>query len=343
MKSTNKMNMSQSRRKAATISLVISLILFTVKSYAYLITGSQAIFSDALETVVNVAAAIVTLVVVIVAAKPADEDHPYGHGKFELLASGFEGGTILVAGLFIAFEAISALFHGVELQKLNMGLGLVALAGAINGILGLYLIRAGKKYHSKSLEASGLHVLSDFWTSLGVLLGLAIVLLSGIYWLDPVIAIIVAVQLSVTGFGIVKRTGAELLDAEDRGLIEELAGLFRKYKFPGIIRIHHTRVMRSGSFHHVDCHVVVPSHWTIEEGHDNTDRFENLVLKEYAHEGEFHFHIDPCQRRYCAVCDLEPCKIREKPYSHNVPFSLEELLSPEEKPLKKIILQQEKT
>ncbi len=325
-----KKNLSNAKLKAAIISLVLAVFLFAVKTYAYYLTHSSAVFSDALESIVNIVSGIISVIVIIVSLQPADKDHPYGHGKIELIASGLEGGAIFVAGFLIIMEATHELIVGVQLKNLDFGLVLIIGAALVNGLLGGYLVRTGKKTNSQALTASGQHILSDFWTSLGVVIGLILVKLTGILWLDPIAAIIVALNICFTGYRLVFQAGRDLMDASDLALIEEFGRLFEAHAFPGIIRFHHTRLIKSGSFHHIDLHMVVPEYWDIAYAHDKSDEFEASVIKDYDFDGEMHFHLDPCRKKYCTICDVKECPIRLQAFVKRVPFSLEELLSPEE-------------
>lgn len=318
------------RKVAAWISLGVGITLFIIKFYAYRLTGSQAILSDALEGIVNIISAIISLSVVAISSKPADRDHPYGHGKAEFFAAGFEGGAILFAGVLILLDSVRSWYDGNLLRELDFGLVLIGGAGIANGLLGYYLKKVGKRQQSAALEASGKHVWSDFITSLGVIIGLLIVKLTGVVWLDSLVAFLVGGHLALTGFRLFVKSGSELMDTQDMGLIERLGEIFGRVVFPGMIRIHHTRVMRSGRYHHVDLHLVVPEFWSVERAHDESNRFEEEVMSEYPMEGELHFHLDPCRKAYCEVCDLESCTIRQKPFRKRIPFSFEELTSPDE-------------
>lgn len=321
----------QKRRMiAGGISLLVSVILFGFKLTAYRLTGSQGVLSDALESIVNIVSAATALMVLRIAAKPADKDHPYGHGKIEFFSAAFEGGMISFAGGLIVFEAIQALIDGIELQRLSVGLIIIAGAGAVNALTGVYLRHVGRKHHSPALVASGKHLLSDFWTTAGVMAGLTAVWITGLHWLDPIVAIVVGGHLAWAGLQLLYRSGSELMDAEDRTVIETLARLFERHVRPGIIRIHHTRVVRSGRYHHVDLHLVVPEFWRVDEAHEHANRFEKQVIRDYPMEGELHFHLDPCRRAYCRTCDYPDCPVRLIPFEARVPFSLEELTSPTE-------------
>jgi cation diffusion facilitator family transporter len=318
------------RLRIAYVSLFLGIILLVVKFVAFEKTDSQAILSDALESIVNVLGAAIALVTIYIASKPADKDHPYGHGKAEYFSVAFEGGFIAFAAIFIFYEAIHNLISGNELRNLSQGILFVGGAGIANGLMGLYLKLSGKKLKSLALQSSGDHLISDFLTSVGLVVGLLIVEKTKKYWVDPVIAIIFGAFLGKTGFNLVVKSLSGLMDAEDFSTISKLGKVFAKNIFPGIIRIHHTRVIRAGRYHHVDAHVVVPEFWDVKKAHKETDRFEQLVFKDYPQEGEFHLHLDPCRKAYCEVCDLADCPIRQKPFVKRLSFTLEELTSPEE-------------
>jgi len=182
-------------QKAAIVSLTVSILVFFIKFFAYFVSRSEAVFSDALESTVNIIAAVVALWSIRQAHKPADEDHPYGHGKFESISSAFEGGLISFAGFIIILKATYALIVGVELEKIGLGLVLLSFAGLINGGLAYYLVRIGKKHKSQALVASGKHVFSDFFTSLGAVAALVIIYFTSWSFLDPLVAILLGAQL----------------------------------------------------------------------------------------------------------------------------------------------------
>jgi len=312
------------------VSLAVSILLLVVKFFAYYLTNSQAILSDALESIVNVAAATLALFIIHISTKPADRDHPYGHGKAEYFSSVFEGALISFAAMMIFIESIDAILRGRQIMRIDLGLVLIIGAGVANALLGFYLVRLGKRNHSVALVASGRHVLSDFYTSVAVILGLLLVRITGIEWLDPASALVVGCVLAWTGFQLVRESVHALMDAEDVELITELGRHFTAVRKPGIIRIHHTRVIRSGAFHHIDAHVVVPEFWNVATAHAETNAFESDVLERYSHAGEIHFHIDPCRRAYCHACDVGECPLRREPFQKVIPFTFEELTSPTE-------------
>jgi cation diffusion facilitator family transporter len=317
-------------RLAAILSLITSVVLLAVKLWGYRMTHSQAVLSDALETIVNVVAAGLALIVLSFAYKPADKDHPYGHGKLEFFSAAFEGGMIAFASVMICIEAIQSLIHGPRIEAIGLGLLVTVGAGVVNLALGYFLLRSGRRHQSATLEASAHHVLSDFWTSVGVAIGLLLVHFTGILWLDSAVALLVGLLLGWTGISLVRRSAGGLLDQEDREILENLLKVVGRERPSGIIQLHHVRVMRSGRYHHIDAHAVVPEFWDVAEAHDRTEHFESRLMEEYPYPGELHLHIDPCRRAYCRVCDVLSCPIRKHPFEHLRQLSIEELTSPEE-------------
>ncbi|MBX2988436.1 MAG: cation transporter [Bdellovibrionaceae bacterium] len=316
----------RSRLAAAWISFGASLGLLALKSYSYEVTGSSAVLSDALESIVNVLTAAVALFVIRFAAQPADREHPYGHGKAEYFSASFEGGLIFFAAMVIFLESLRAFFHGVSLRELDYGFLLMLIAALLNLLLGIYLKRTGRRQNSEALSASGAHVLSDVKTTVGVALGLLLVKITGYTWLDPLAAMIVALFLAWEGYRIVRRSVGGLMDERDFGLLETLAAAMWKHRRPGVIEIHQLRILRSGNFHHVDGHMVVPEYWDVSQAHELTERFERAVAAEYPHDIEFAFHTDPCRQRYCQVCDMPDCPIRLAAFKFLQPFTVPRLI-----------------
>jgi len=293
------------RRWAIALSLLISLALLAVKFQAYRLTGSTAILSDALESIVNVVAAIFALGALVFAGRPADRNHPYGHGKMEFLSAAFEGGLIAFAAVLIVYEVVQALLYGVSLRALDTGVAVVLGAGLVNLALGVYLVRTGRRYDSITLVADGRHVMADFYTSAGIVVGLLLVRVTGVGWLDPLVAAVVALNLLWTGLRLVRQAAAGLLDEEDPALLGRLVDALQPHLGEGVIRVHHLRAIRAGRVHHVDAHLVVPEFWSVERSHEVAEDLAERVMKELGAEGEMTLHTDPCHRIYCRMCDLE--------------------------------------
>lgn len=312
------------------LSLVVGAALLVVKFLAYRATGSTAILSDAMESIVNVVAAVFALGGLAFAGMPADRNHPYGHGKIEFFTAAFEGGLIAFAALMIIYEATETLlWTGVEVTQLDLGLVLIAGAGIANLALGGYLVRTGKQYQSLTLVADGKHVISDFWTSLGIIIGLLLVRFTGVLWLDPAVAIIVGLNLAWTGLKLVRYAAGGLLDEEDTDLLRKLLKAMNAGAVPGVIRVHNLRAIRSGRFSHVDAHLVVPEFWPVQRAHDTSQTFEKHVIGVAAVGGEILFHLDPCRRAYCSSCDLPDCPIRVEPFRGRPSLTIDEVVQDE--------------
>lgn len=317
---------------SAVFSLALSLILLTAKFWVYRQTSSQAVLSDAWESTINVLTAVLALVVVFYSDKPADREHPYGHGKLEYFSAAIEGGLIAFAAIWIVFQAVYTFWQGHQARALTLG-ALVLLATAIlNLAAGLAILRVGRRHHSLALVASGHHLISDFWTSTAVVLGLGIAEGFKILWLDSVLAALVGVHLALTGYRLVRFSAGGLLDEEDPEVLRKLHAAIRENIPPGIIQIHHTRVIRAGRYHHIDTHAVVPEFWTVAQAHAELSNFERRVIGAYPQDGELHVHMDPCRRAYCRACEYEPCPVRAQKFEGRTEFTIDELTDPDEPP-----------
>ena len=281
-----------------------------------------------MESIVNVVAALFALGAIVFAARPADANHPYGHGKMEFFTAVFEGGLVAFAAVTILYQGVLALVRGVEVRELTLGLWMILGAGLGNALLGWYLVRAGRRTHSPALVADGKHVLSDFWTSAGVVVGLLLVKATGLLWLDPAVAILLGALLCVAGVRLVRQAAGGLLDEEDPELLEGLASTFARMPVEGAIEIHETRAIRSGSFAHVDAHVVVPEFWTVDRAHDKAEEMERWVLANWNRDGEIFFHVDPCRRAYCGRCAMAECPVRTAPFEARPPVTRESIVGP---------------
>lgn len=300
-------NAARDERRAALLSLGVGVVLLCAKFFAYFLTGSAAIFSDALETIVNVLASLFALYAIILAHAPADEDHPYGHGKVEFLAAAFEGGMILLAALVIAERAVAALIYGADVQKLGVGLIIVGASLVINGAAGMNLIHRGRKSGSMTLEADGKHLMTDAVSSAMVLLTLGLVRLTGKHWLDPLGALAVAGYITWAGGDLVRRAAWGLMDRQDvaddniiRGILE--SHLAPQGKPPHICSYHKLRHRHSGRYHWVDFHIVVPAEWNIQQGHSVASTIEYEIECALG-EGNATAHVEPCDETGCPRCE----------------------------------------
>lgn len=302
-------NPSQSakiERRLAILSLGVGVLLLGIKLAAYLLTGSAAILSDALEQIVNIVAGGFALYAVILAHLPADEEHPYGHGKIEFLSAGFEGGMIVLAALFIAARSFELLFRGAQIQHIDNGLILLGSAMLMNGFLGLYLIRRGKSTGSIAIEADGRHLLSDAVTSLVVLVALLLVRITGWAWIDPIAALLVAFYITWMAIGLLRRSAAGLMDKQDRDDAVMIRRILDSHlptgeKEPKICSYHKLRHRHSGRYHWVDFHIMVPSGWDVQKGHTVASAIEYEIELAIG-EGNATAHVEPCADEGCASC-----------------------------------------
>jgi cation diffusion facilitator family transporter len=304
----------RARLRAGRISLVVGCVVLVGKLAAYAITGSAAVLSDALESIVNVVAAGFLLFSLTVAARPADRSHPYGHGKVEFLSAGAEGTLIAVAAILIVLEAARDLWRGPEVRRVDLGLLLVTTLTLVNVALGAYLLRVGRRTHSAALQADGHHVLTDVATSAGVVAGLAAVWLTGWTVLDPLVAIGVALNILRTGWALVRRAVAGLMDEADERLLGTIAEDLEKTREPWCIDVHGLRSWRSGDFHHVDLHVCVPRFFEAQRLHELDARLRRRVLDSVGRSGDVIVHFDPCLPRHCAGCAMPDCTVRATPF-----------------------------
>jgi len=294
---------------AASTSIVVSALLMAVKFLAYFKTGSAAIFSDALESIVNVVASIFAGYSLFLAHQPADREHPYGHGKVEFLSAGFEGGMILIASLVIIAQALMEALRagGPAINNVDFGLALTIVAGAVNALLGLFLLRAGKTNHSIALEADGRHLLTDAVTSAAVVIGLIGVKLLRWPWADPIAAVVVAFYIAREAYGLLRRSAAGLMDEQDiadqillRKILDSHVG--RQGKDPQICSYHKLRHRHSGRYHWVDFHIMVPANWDIAHGHQVASTIE-YEIEQALGEGNATAHVEPCVDAGCGACD----------------------------------------
>lgn len=258
----------------AWLSIGAALVTIALKTGAYFITGSVGLLSDAVESVVNLVGGVMALAMLKIAERPADEDHAYGHSKAEYFSSGLEGGLILVAALGIALAAVPRLIAPKPLEAIGLGLLVSAVAAVVNLAVALVLLRAGRRHNSITLEASGHHLMTDVWTSVGVLIAVGLVALTNWNWLDPVVALLVAANICWTGLGIVRRSVSGLMDAAlNAGDVAAVRQILAAYEQEGV-QFHALRSRQSGARKFVSIHVLVPGEWTVHRGHELLERIE---------------------------------------------------------------------
>jgi cation diffusion facilitator family transporter len=309
------------KKRAALISLIIGFLMFIGKMGAYILTGSAAVLSDALESIVHIFATSFAFYSLNLSTKPPDTEHPYGHGKVEFFSAGFEGALIIVAAIFIIIYAVRDIILGTEISKLDTGAVIIAGASVTNLFLGLYLIRAGRKTKSLVLVADGKHVLTDSYTSIGAFAALILVLLTGIKLFDPVIAIILALNILWTGKDLLRESVGGLMNETSKNVINDIADELEKHRpaHPNWIDVHRLRYWKSGDKFMVDFHLIVPFYQQVNDSHETVTRLEGVLKKVLeTSETESFIHLDPCNPKCCHICNMPDCKVRQHAKSKNI-------------------------
>jgi cation diffusion facilitator family transporter len=284
----------------AWLSIAAALITLTLKATAAAMTGSVGLLSDAAESIVNLVAAVVALVALSVAARPPDQGHNFGHGKAEYFSASVEAVMIFVAATGIIVAAVDRFLHPQPLEAVGAGLAVSAVAGVVNGAAAVVLVRAGRRYRSLALTADGKHLMTDVWTSIGVIVGVVLVAVTGYVRLDPIVALLVGVNIVVTGVGLLSRSVAGLMDhAIPAPARAELDQILRGFAVQHGVSIHGVRTREVGRDRVVSVHAVVPAEWTVEQGHDLTVALE-ATLAERFQNTHLQTHVEP-QGRLCAL------------------------------------------
>jgi cation diffusion facilitator family transporter len=303
----------------------ISVILLAVKFIAYYFTHSVSILTDALESIVNVAAGFIGLYSLFIAAKPRDRDHPYGHGKAEFISAAVEGTMIGTAGAIIIYKAIRQFFHPVPLERLDFGIWLVAAAAVVNFILGAYCVNSGKKNNSLALVASGRHLQSDTISTVGIIAGLVLLYFTGYTWIDSAVAIAFALFIIYTGYRILRKSIAGIMDEADEKLITDMVSLLNANRTDNWVDMHNLRVIKYGSVLHLDCHLTVPWYLNVHEAHREIDILAKLVRDKFGESLELFVHSDGCLPFQCHLCLKKDCPVRQQNFDSRLTWSLDNL------------------
>lgn len=307
----------------------VGLALFAIKVVAWLLTDSVAVLTDAMESTVNVAAGFIGLYSLYVSAKPRDREHPYGHGKVEFISAGIEGALITIAGVLIIYEALKRLRSPEPIGNLDEGIILVAISAVANFIVGWIAIRQGRKNNSLALVASGSHLQSDTWTTVGIVGGLILLRFTGWLWIDSLVAIIFAIVIIFTGYRIVRSSIAGVMDEADEQLLAKLVDWLQKNRKENWIDIHNLRIIKYGAVLHLDFHLTVPWYMSVKDAHTELDAIESTVQKQFGDSVEMFVHTDPCRPAACPICQKANCPERKKPFVKTLVWTVENISSNE--------------
>ncbi|MGL4852384.1 MAG: cation diffusion facilitator family transporter [Phocaeicola sp.] len=300
----------------------ISVLLLLGKFAAFYITHSVGIFTDAMESIVNVVAGIISLYSLRWASKPKDDQHPFGHGKMELISASFEGLLIAGAGLLIVYEGIVRIFNPTAIQQLDTGIIVVAIAGGVNYLMGWYSIRVGKQYHSMALVAGGKHLQSDTYSTIGLVAGLLLLRYTEILWIDSLLAILFGAIIIATGISILGKTVTNLLDGADNELLQEVAQSINQNRHSDWIDIHNTKIIRSGSYLYIDCDLTLPWFYNLEESHQACEELKATFSDQFLHRVQVSIHSDPCGRKRCTHCKVDGCPTRISSFTSSEEISI---------------------
>lgn len=308
------------------ILVAVSVILFLTKLWAWWLTDSVAILTDTLESIVNVVAGFIGLYSIILSSKPRDRDHPYGHGKVEFISSAIEGVLILLAGLLIIVEASNKLVNGQPLRELDSGLILLGITALVNFAMGQLCIIRGRREHSPILVASGSHLKSDTYSTFGILLGIGLIILTGMQWIDIAVAFLVAIIIIFTSYRIIRRSISGIMDESDTTVIEEILAVLKRHRLDAWIDVHNMRVIDYAGFYHIDCHLTVPYYIPVNEAHELMEIMNTKVKEHFRDRVEFFVHIDGCLFSQCPICSVAECPVRKAEFNGHLEWTVENLV-----------------
>lgn len=307
--------------------VVVAVLLFGIKITAWYLTQSVAVLTDGLESIVNVVSGFIGLYSLYLSAKPKDSNHPYGHGKVEFISAGIEGTLITLAGLWIIVEAIQSFIDPEPLQRLDIGILLIAISAIINYAFGYWAYQTGKENDSLALQASGKHLQTDTYTTMGIIGGLLLIRFTDILWLDGAVAIIFALMIMRMGMKILRASVAGIMDESDEKLLQEMVAFLQQHRSEKWIDLHNLRIIKYGRILHVDCHLTLPWYLNVREAHTEMDKLEAEIADKFGNRIELFVHTDYCKEFSCKLCAISSCKVRQHAFQQKVEWTVENVSS----------------
>jgi cation diffusion facilitator family transporter len=304
----------------------ISVVLLVIKFLAYYLTHSVAILTDALESIVNVVAGFIGLYSLYIAAKPRDVNHPYGHGKAEFISAAVEGTLVLSAGAIIIYKAVQHLIYPVLISRIDQGIILVGVTALVNLAVGLVGERYGKRNQSLALVASGRHLVSDSYSTFGIIVGLLLIWFTKLTWVDGAVAIFFGIIIIYTGYKILRRSIAGIMDEADAELLSRMIKLLNVNRRENWVDLHNLRVIKYGSILHIDCHLTVPWYLNVHEAHAEIEALASLIRREFGESLELFVHSDGCLYVQCPICIKSDCPVRHHAHEKRIEWTLENIL-----------------
>ena len=313
---------------------IVGIVLFVGKLLAWKLTNSDAVFSDAMESIVNIIAAFLGLYSLHLANKPKDEDHPYGHGKVEFVTSGIEGALIIFAGIMIIIRSADSLLYGNKLKELDYGMLIISATAIINYILGILSYKKGIAENSVVLQSSGKHLQSDTITTFGVVLSLILVYFTNLFWIDAVFAVLFGGYIIFVGYKIIRRSLSGIMDEADLDMMAKLAIFLNKNRRDAWIDLHNVRIQKHGSKLHLDGHLTLPYYYELREAHDEMEAMILTIVEDTDRNIEFNLHLDDCKTFSCEICQLENCPVRAHDFVKKIDWTAENIAQPDKHRLK---------
>ncbi|PAW94595.1 cation diffusion facilitator family transporter [Mucilaginibacter sp. MD40] len=314
------------QKRIILVSLVTGIVLMVLKFSAYLLTNSNFVLTDAAESIVNVVASGFAFYSIYLASMPRDENHPYGHGKVEFFSVFIEGILIGVAGIIIILKSAYSFFNPEQIHDLLLGAVIIGTTGLINGLLGYYMVQKGKSIPSITIEADGRHLLTDTVTSAGLVVGLLLIYFTKILWLDSALSILVGIYIVITGYKLVRRSVAGLMDETDFDVVSDVVKLLSQQRHEEWIDIHNLRAQKYGHELHIDCHLTLPNYFDLNRVHDEVKLVDKLINEKAGIRTEFFIHTDPCLPDCCHYCSMPNCPIRSEAKREEIPWTLENVM-----------------
>ncbi|WEK20970.1 MAG: cation diffusion facilitator family transporter [Candidatus Pedobacter colombiensis] len=318
-----KLSNLQPKKKAILIALCVSIVLMLAKFVAYFITHSNAILTDAAESIVNVLASSFAFYSIYLATLPKDENHPYGHGKVEFFSAFIEGVLIAIAGLIIVFKSGYDLIYPRPIVQLFEGASIIGVTGVVNLIAGYYLINTGKTHKSITLEADGKHLLTDAITSAGLVVGIILIQLTEIFWLDSVISIVLGLYILYNGYKLTRRSVGGLMDESNVDLVENIIDILQKNRKDPWIDVHNLRAQQYGADLHIDCHITLPYYFDLNRVHKEVSEIDKTINGNADRKTELFIHTDPCLPACCNYCHMKECPVRQEAFRGEIKWTLE--------------------
>lgn len=303
--------------------MCISIVLMLAKFVAYFITGSNAILTDAAESIVNVIASSFAFYSIYLTTLPKDENHPYGHGKVEFFSAFIEGVLIGIAGVIIVFKSGYDLLYPKPILQLIEGATIIGITGIINLVLGYYLINTGKNHKSITLEADGKHLLTDSITSGGLVLGIILIKLTGVFWLDGVISILLGLYIIFNGYKLTRRSVGGLMDESNVELVKSIIDILQQNRKDPWIDVHNLRAQQYGADLHIDCHITLPYYFDLNRVHQEISEIDLMINGKADRKTELFIHADPCLPACCNYCKMKDCPVRQEPFRSEITWTIE--------------------